>query len=95
MDSEKDDVFHNIKFVNDVPLILSIEIGRAEMNFRQVLSLKKGTIIELNKLVGDKLDAVINEKLFARGEAVVVNEHMGFRVSEISRPDEKIGVSND
>jgi flagellar motor switch protein FliN/FliY len=61
------------------------------MLIRDILALKKGSVIEFMKVVGEPMDVVVNERLMARGEVVVVNERYGIRISEVTRPDEKIG----
>ena len=81
----EDDVYHNHKFVEDVPMLMSVEIGRTEMNLKDILNLKKGSVVEFPKVVGE----------MARGEVVVVNENYGVRISEVTRPDEKIGERRD
>lgn len=88
---DDDDVYHTIKFLDDVPMILSVEIGRTNMNIRQVLNLKVGSVVEFTKIVGEPMDVLVAERLMARGEVVVVNERYGIRISEVTRPDEKIG----
>jgi len=82
---------HTTKFIEDVPMIMSVEIGRNDMLIRDILALKKGSVIEFMKVVGEPMDVVVNERLMARGEVVVVNERYGIRISEVTRPDEKIG----
>ena len=72
-------------------MIMSVEIGRNDMLIRDILALKKGSVIEFMKVVGEPMDVVVNERLMARGEVVVVNERYGIRISEVTRPDEKIG----
>ncbi len=84
-------IFHDIKFLEDVPMMMSVEIGRTEMSLKSILSLKKGSIIEFTKIVGEPMDVIVQERLMARGEVVVVNERYGVRISEVTRPDEKIG----
>ena len=91
----EDDVYHNHKFVEDVPMLMSVEIGRTEMNLKDILNLKKGSVVEFPKVVGEPMDVVVSERLMARGEVVVVNENYGVRISEVTRPDEKIGERRD
>ena len=91
----EDDVYHNHKFVEDVPMLMSVEIGRTEMNLKDILNLKKGSVVEFPKEVGEPMDVVVSERLMARGEVVVVNENYGVRISEVTRPDEKIGERRD
>ncbi len=79
------------KFLEDVSMLMSVEIGRCEMTVRDVLSLKVGSLVEFSKVVGEPMDVIIADRLMARGEVVVVNERYGVRISEVTRPDEKIG----
>ena len=91
-DAENDDaIFHSSKFIEDVPLLIIAEIGRPQISVQKVLNLKKGNLVEFNKSVGEPMDVVVGRRLMARGEIVVVNERYGVRISEVTRPDEKIG----
>ena len=91
-DAENDDaIYHSSKFIEDVPLLIIAEIGRTQIAVQKVLNLKKGTLVEFNKFVGEPMDVVVGGRLMARGEIVVVNERYGVRISEVTRPDEKIG----
>ena len=91
-DAENDDaIYHSSKFIEDVPLLIIAEIGRTQISVQKVLNLKKGNLVEFNILVGEPMDVVVGGRLMARGEIVVVNERYGVRISEVTRPDEKIG----
>ena len=91
-DAEDDDaIYHSTKFIEDVPLLIIAEIGRTQISVQKVLNLKKGNLLEFNKIVGEPMDVVVGGRLMARGEIVVVNERYGVRISEVTRPDEKIG----
>ena len=91
-DAEDDDaIYHTSKFVEDVPLLIIAEIGRTQISVQKVLNLKKGNLVEFNKIVWEPMDVVVGGRLMARGEIVVVNERYGVRISEVTRPDEKIG----
>ena len=91
-DAENDDtIYHSAKFNEDVPLLIIAEIGRTQISVQKVLNLKKGNLVEFNKIVGEPMDVVVGGRLMARGEIVVVNERYGVRISEVTRPDEKIG----
>ena len=89
--NEDEDSLHSVKFVEDVPLIMIVEIGRTDMEIQDILNLKKGNIVEFEKIVGEPMDVVVGDRLMARGEIVVVNERYGVRISEVTRPEEKIG----
>ena len=88
---EDEEIFHSVKFIEDVPLIVIVEIGRTVMEVQNVLNLKKGSIVVFEKIVGEPMDIVVGDQLMARGEIVVVNERYGVRISEVTRPDEKVG----
>lgn len=80
--------FHQIEFVHDVPLKLSVEIGQTTLSVREILALNVGKSIEFTKVVGEPMDITVSGRLMARGEIVVVNERYGVRISEVTRPDE-------
>lgn len=67
----------------DVPLKVSVELGRTKMPIQDLLRLAPGGVVELDRLAGEPLDITVNGKLVARGEAVVVNERLGVRITEI------------
>ena len=89
--NEDEESLHSVKFVEDVPLIMIVEIGRTDMEIQDILNLKKGNIVAFEKIVGEPMDVVVGDRLMARGEIVVVNERYGVRISEVTRPEEKIG----
>jgi len=96
LDAENDDaIYHSSKFIEDVPLLIIAEIGRTQISVQKVLNLKKGNLVEFNKIVGEPMDVVVGGRLMARGEIVVVNERYGVRISEVTRPDEKIGARRE
>jgi flagellar motor switch protein FliN/FliY len=74
----------------DVPLELSVELGRARMSIQDLLNLSPGSVIELDKIAGEPLDLLVNGRLVARGEAVVVNDKFGVRITDIVSPSERI-----
>jgi len=92
---EEGEIFHTAKFIEDVPLIMIVEIGRTEMEVQKVLNLKKGSMLVFENIVGEPMDVVVGNRLMARGEIVVVNERYGVRISEVTRPDEKIGARRE
>ncbi len=79
-----------IEFILDIPLELSVELGKTKMLVNDLLQLGQGSIIELNKLAGEPLEIYINRKLVARGEVVVVNEKFGVRLTDIVSPMERV-----
>ena len=76
--------------LRDVELTVRIELGRTRMLLDDVLKLRQGAIVELNKLAGDPVDVFVNDRLVARGEAVVVNDKFGIRITDIVSPAERI-----
>ena len=80
----------NLELILDVPLGVSVELGRVKMPVRQLLSLSAGSVIELAKLAGEPLDVLINGRTVARGEAVMVNDKFGVRLTEIVSQSERV-----
>ena len=80
----------DMEFLLDIPLEISVELGRTKMLINDLLHLGQGSVIELSKLAGETLEIFANQKLVARGEVVVVNEKYGIRLSEIISPSERI-----
>lgn len=80
----------DLDFLLDIPLEISVELGRTSMLINDLLQLGQGSVIELNKLAGEPLEILINHKLIARGEAVVVNEKFGVRITDIISPIERV-----
>jgi flagellar motor switch protein FliN/FliY len=74
----------------DVPLDVSVELGRCRMTIQELLALAPGAVIELDKIAGEPLDILINDRLVARGEAVVVNDKFGIRITDIVSPQERV-----
>ena len=74
----------------DLPLDVSVELGRTRMSIQELLALAPGSVIELDKVAGEPLDILINDRLVARGEAVVVNDKFGVRITDIVSPQERI-----
>ena len=79
-----------IELLLDIPLQVSVEVGRARILVRDLLQMQEGTLIELEKLAGEPLDLYVNSRLIARGEAVVVNEKFGLRLTDVVSPAERI-----
>jgi flagellar motor switch protein FliN/FliY len=72
-----------IDLLMDVPLRISVELGRTRMSVREVLELQSGSVVELDRMAGDAVDILVNDRLMARGEVVVVDDKFGIRVTEI------------
>jgi len=91
LEDQKDDPpMKNLDFIMDIPLQLTVELGRTKMLVRDVLQLNQGSVVELTKLAGEPLDVFVNSKLVARGEAVVVNDKFGIRLLDIVSPNERV-----
>ena len=73
----------SIELLNDVEMDVKIELGRADLAVEDILKLSEGSVVELNKLAGDAVDILVNEKLIARGEVLVVNDNFCVRINEI------------
>lgn len=80
----------NIDFLLDIPLEITIELGRTKMLIHELLKLGQGSVIELEKLAGETMDIFANQRLIAKGEVVVINEKYGVRLTEIISPMERI-----
>jgi flagellar motor switch protein FliN len=80
----------DLDFILDIPLEVSVELGRTKMLIHDLLQLGQGSVIELNKLAGEPLEILVNRKLVARGEVVVVNEKFGVRLTDVISPVERI-----
>jgi flagellar motor switch protein FliN/FliY len=76
--------FRNLAAMLDVPLRLTVELGRAELPLAEVLALRPGSVVELDRFPGEPLDLFANGRLVARGEIIVLNDIFGFRVTEIA-----------
>jgi len=74
-----------MNFLDDVYLPVSIELGRTKMMVREILELDKGSIIEFDKLAGETVDLLVNDRKFSEGEVVVVDEHFGIRITGLYR----------
>lgn len=80
----------NLDMILDIPVTISVEIGRAKMVVNDLLQLGQGAVVELEKLAGEPMEILVNGKLIARGEAVVVNEKFGVKLTDIVSPTERI-----
>ncbi|MFW0883602.1 flagellar motor switch protein FliN [Candidatus Acidulodesulfobacterium sp. H_13] len=80
----------NLDFILDIPLTISVELGRAKMIINDMLQLGQGSVLELTKLAGEPLDIYVNGKLMARGEVVLVNDKFGVRLTDIISPVERV-----
>jgi flagellar motor switch protein FliN/FliY len=80
----------NLDMILDIPLHLTVELGRTKLLVKDLLQLNQGAVVELGKLAGELLDVFVNSKLVARGEAVVVNDKFGVRLVDIISPAERV-----
>lgn len=80
----------NLDLILDIPLKVTVELGRTKMVVSELLNLGQGSVIELSKLAGEPMEVLVNDKLVARGEAVVVNEKFGVRLTDIISPAERV-----
>ncbi|MGD9332677.1 MAG: flagellar motor switch protein FliN [Desulfobacterales bacterium] len=81
---------NNLSFILDIPLEVTVQLGRTNMLVNDLLKLGQGSVIELEKMAGETLEILANQKLVARGEVVVINEKIGIRVTEIISPMERV-----
>lgn len=81
---------NNLDLILDIPLRVTVELGRTKMVVSELLNLGQGSVVELNKLAGEPMEILVNDKLVARGEAVVVNEKFGVRLTDIISPKERV-----
>jgi flagellar motor switch protein FliN len=80
----------NFDLLLDIPLEVSVELGRTRLALRELLGLAAGSVVELGKLAGEPLDVLVNGKLVARGECVMVNEKFGVRLTDIVSRSERL-----
>ncbi len=80
----------DLSLLLDVPLQVTVELGRARMTIDNFLRLAQGSVVELNRMAGEPLDIYVNNKLVARGEAVVVKEKFGVRIIDVVSPEKRL-----
>lgn len=80
----------NMDMILDIPLTVSVELGRMKMMVKDLLQLSQGAVVELEKLAGESMEILVNGRLIARGEAVVVNDKFGVKLTDIVSPSERI-----
>lgn len=80
----------DVDFLLDIPLEITVELGRKKMLIKDLLQLSQGSVFELDKIAGEPMEVLVNNKLIARGEVVVVNEKFGVRLTDIVSPTERI-----
>src|SRR5712691_4599656 len=84
----------NFELLLDIPLEVTVEIGRTRLPLRTLLQLGAGSVIELAKLAGEPLDVLVNGRPIARGEAVMVNDKFGVRLTDVISPSERLAGLN-
>lgn len=80
----------NLEVILDVPVTMSMEVGRTRIPIRNLLQLNQGSVVELDRAAGEPLDVFVNGTLIAHGEVVVVNEKFGIRLTDVISPAERI-----
>ncbi len=97
MDPTKDQEVNNrqleqadLSLLLDVPLQVVVELGRTRMTIDSLLRLKQGSVVELDRIAGEPLEIYVNNKLIARGEAVVVKEQLGVRIVDVVSPERRL-----
>ncbi len=80
----------NIDFILDIPMSVAVYVGSTKMAIRDLLQLAQGSVIELDKLAGEPMEVMVNNKLVARGEVVVVNEKFGIRLTDVISAAERV-----
>ena len=89
-DSSSQQSQDNMDFILDIPLEITVEVGRTKMLIHELLKLGQGSVVELSKPAGETLDILANQRLIARGEVIVMKEKYGIRLTEIMSPMERI-----
>ena len=79
-----------LDMILDIPVQLSVELGRAKLPIRNLVQLAPGAVVELDRLAGEPMDVLVNGCLVARGEVVVVNDKFGIRLTDVISPDERL-----
>ena len=80
----------NLDFILEIPLEISVELGRSKMQIKELLQLGQGSVVELDKMAGEPADIYVNQKLLAKGEIVVMNEKFGVKLTEIISPADRV-----
>jgi len=78
-----------LDLVMDIPVTLSVELGRTKIQIRELLQLAQGSVVDLDRLAGEPMDVLVNGFLIARGEVVLVNDKFGIRLTDIVSPNER------
>ena len=89
-DTGKAAIQRGLDFILDIPLQVTVELGRTQMLVNDLLQLGQGSVVELSKISGEPMEVLVNQKLIARGEVVVVNEKFGIRLTDVITPLERV-----
>ena len=92
--ASKSETHNDIDFILDIPVQLTVELGRTKIAIKNLLQLAQGSVVELDGLAGEPMDVLVNGCLIAQGEVVVVNEKFGIRLTDIITPSERIRKLN-
>ncbi len=90
----KTETHNDIEFILDIPVQLTVELGRTKIAIKNLLQLAQGSVVELDGLAGEPMDVLVNGCLIAQGEVVVVNDRFGIRLTDIITPSERIRKLN-
>jgi flagellar motor switch protein FliN/FliY len=93
-DASKSQATQDINFILDIPVQLTVELGRTKILIKNLLQLTQGSVVGLNGLAGEPLDVLVNGTLIAKGEVVVINDKFGIRLTDIITPAERIRKLN-
>ncbi len=85
-----DDERTKLDSIMDIPVVISMEVGRAQISIRNLLQLNQGSVVELERIAGESLDVMVNGTLIAHGEVVVVNDKFGIRLTDVISQTERI-----
>ena len=88
--NDREELGLNLDFILDIPLLVTVERGGARLPVQDLLKIGEGVVVELGKLVGEPLNVLVNGKLVARGEVVVINEKFALRLTDIAQPNERL-----
>ncbi|SDV46590.1 flagellar motor switch protein FliN [Chitinasiproducens palmae] len=88
------DTHHDIEMILDIPVQLTVELGRTKIAIKNLLQLAQGSVVELDGLAGEPMDVLVNGCLIAQGEVVVVNDKFGIRLTDVITPSERIRKLN-
>ncbi len=80
----------NLDVILDIPVTLSMEVGRTEVPIQELLALNRGSVVELDRIAGEPMDVLINGTLIAHGEVVIINEKFGIRLTDVISPAERV-----